>query len=37
MHAHAFEVLISKLRNFGYTDSKFVSLEEQASRYISLY
>jgi len=34
MHAHAFEVLISELRNFGYTDSKFVSLEEQVAIFL---
>jgi hypothetical protein len=34
MHAHAFAELISELRTLGYTNSKFVSLEEQLAIFL---
>jgi hypothetical protein len=34
MHAHAFAKLISELRALGYSDSKFVSLEEQLAIFL---
>jgi hypothetical protein len=34
MHAHVFAKLISELRTLGYSDSKFVSLEEQLAIFL---
>jgi len=34
MHAEVFAALISELRDFGYSDSKFISLEEQLAIFL---
>ena len=34
MHAHVFAALISELRALGYSNSKFVSLEEQLAIFL---